>query len=61
MTTETASSSDAPSLLAQTKQVNDTDIEIFHVNLDDSFDGLTKKAENRVNKWIQGIKHQQLY
>ena len=35
----------ALSLLAQTKQVNDTDIEIFHVNLDDSFDGLTKKAE----------------
>ena len=32
-------------LLAQTKQANDTDIEIFHVNLDDSFDGLTKKAE----------------
>lgn len=35
----------ALSLLAQTKQANNTDIEIFHVNLDDSFDGLTKKAE----------------
>ena len=35
----------ALSLLAQTKRANDTDIEIFHVNLDDSFDGLTKKAE----------------
>ena len=33
------------SLLAQNKLTNDADIEIFHVNLDDSFDGLTTKAE----------------
>lgn len=35
----------AISLLTQTKALNSTGLEIFHINLDDSYDGLTMKAK----------------